>query len=349
MPSAHSTDSPHKWPGPRHSGRIKVLVVGSCVYDIPFHVDRIPQLGESLIGSIAPGELGGKGFNQAVALSRLGAEVVFATGLGAADPFAQEFRDAAVREGFEMRADVVPGLSTGLATPMVLPDGDNAILVDPGASTRLSGETVAHLAKDHLIDLVVAHTETSSEALSAGANLARGLGIPFLFSPAPWYGDAVAAHAQKCDILVFNESEAARFISDVTNRSGLEDPADLVCAAADLTAARLTVITLGARGALAYSDGHLLAVPALPITMISDTVGAGDAFTAALGFTLALGLEVVDALKLAAVAGSLACTNAGGAASMPTMCHLLSSVDLNRVVIESTSRDALGAYVDTQR
>ena len=116
------------------------MVVGSLVIDLVVEVPRLPRLHETLVATRSSRHLGGKGFNQALTAARLGARAVLIAAAGDDDGLAS-FREACVREGVELRVSVDGG-GTGLAFPLVLPGGGNAIVLLPRANEALAESNV---------------------------------------------------------------------------------------------------------------------------------------------------------------------------------------------------------------
>jgi ribokinase len=119
---------------------VRALVVGSLVQDLSFRIPKRPQPGEVVIAEEYGSFRGGKGYNQAVALARLGAEVTMVGAVGH-DEHGEGFIEALRREGVDAERIVrLPAASTGLAVPMITPDGDVAFVQHPGANRELSAE-----------------------------------------------------------------------------------------------------------------------------------------------------------------------------------------------------------------
>jgi ribokinase len=292
---------------------VKIAVLASFNMDLVMRAARRPGAGKTLQGEFAM-HLGGKGFNQAVAARRLGADVA-AVGRVGDDLFGRRFLEALDREGID-RAGVVidSGEGTGVASITVEPDGSNSIVQAPRANRRLDAADIgAGAAAIAGATVAMLQLETSMPAAIAFARAARDTGVVTLLNPAPAApvpGDLLAL----TDIIAPNEIEARALTGlDETGREG----AFSMAAALLSLGARGALITLGGDGAVACADGLRLHGERFQVPVV-DTVGAGDAFCAALAVRLAEGAGLAEALRFANAAGALACTRAGAEPSMPT-------------------------------
>ncbi|GAA2700884.1 hypothetical protein GCM10010429_04150 [Micromonospora olivasterospora] len=191
---------------------------------------------------------------------------------------------------------VVYGTS-GFALVMVNAEGENVVLVTPGANAAFTGLTEGELAVVRAADVLVAQLEIPVETVTEAALAARAAGTRVVLNASPARrvpGDLLAA----VDLLVVNETEARTLTGQ-----GREDPAAL------LALAPRAVLTLGRDGAWYVERGAAAAhVPAVKVDVV-DSTAAGDAFTAALAVAWGEGRDLVDAVRWAAAAGA-ACTPA---------------------------------------
>jgi ribokinase len=270
----------------------RVAVVGSYGVGLTFCSDRVPERGESVIGSLFRRDHGGKGSNQAVGAARLGAEVVLLTAVGD-----DGFGDGAFwlweEEGLDAGAVVRTALPTMTAAILVDAGGDNRIVIVPGA---LSALTPAHVdafaaqiaAADVLLVQLEIPVETALHALAVG----REAGVRTVLNPAP---APPAPIAPATDYLIPNESEA--FAVDGA-------PGTLV-------------VTLGEQGARVAGAQ----IPAFPANVV-DTTGAGDAFCAAFAVALAEGAADADAVRWGCAAGAHMVEHEGVIPGLPTRAEL---------------------------
>lgn len=290
-----------------------VVVVGSANADLVVRVERRPGAGETVLGGDVATIPGGKGANQAVAAARV------AAGSGVAVRFVGRVGDdehgAMLRASLEASGVDTTHLgtsqrATGAALILVDPDGDNSIVVSPGANAAVTpADARAGVVASAAV--VVLQREVPVETCLAAAEHATGL-VVLNLAPAGPVPDALLA---RTDVLVVNEHEAALLLGEPVGDGGLA-PAD---AAARLRALGpgTAVVTLGGDGAYAQ-DGAGEASARPPRVEVVDTTGAGDAFVGALAATLARGGTLAEAVEVAVVVGALAVTRPGAQPSFPS-------------------------------
>ncbi|MEU5990470.1 ribokinase [Spirillospora sp. NPDC047418] len=295
--------------------RWDVVVVGSVNADLVVGVDRRPAPGETVLGSDLAVHPGGKGANQAVAAARLGGRAAIVGRVGD-DGHGALLRGALAAAGVDLaHLATTPGVPTGVALITVGPDGDNSIIVSPGANARLGPADIA-AARAMIAGAAVVsfQLEVPLPAVAAAARAAAGAGgrvVLNLSPPAP-VPDALLA---RCDPLVVNEHEAAFLLGGARGdpRGGARGTA----AALAESGPRSVVVTLGAGGVVVADGAGTTAIPS-PRTEAVDTTGAGDAFTAALCLRLARGDALRDAARYATRAGAAAVRGRGAQSSFPT-------------------------------
>lgn len=293
--------------------RPAVCVAGSLMVDIVMRAPRRPLPGETIFADGCGVFLGGKGFNQAVAARRMGADVAMIGRLGD-DEFASRFRAALASEGIDgsaVRADVRAG--TGIALPLVEPDGSNSIIVAPRANMQVSPDDIAAAAPIiRAADVLTLQLEIPPEASETAARIARASGGRVLLNPAP-ARPLPPSLLRAADILTPNEVEAAHLAG-----IPITDVESAFAAAERLRdqGPEAVVITLGAMGAVAVGPGLRIHLPAHPVAVV-DSTAAGDAFTGALGCLLAEGADLPTALSWANAAGARAVARLGAEPSLP--------------------------------
>jgi len=270
----------------------RIAVVGSYGVGLTFGVERSPERGETLIGSLFRTDHGGKGSNQAIGAARLGADVTFLTAVGE-DAFGDHAFELWGEEGVDAASVLRAPLPTMTAAILVEGGGDNRIVIVPGA---LSALTPAHVdafasqiaSADVLLVQLEIPVETALHALEVG----RGAGVRTILNPAPAPPAPISPAA---DYLAPNESEAY----------SVED--------ADGT----LVVTLGEQGARLRGE-RIPAFPAQPV----DTTGAGDAFCAAFAVALAEGASDAEAVRWGCAAGAHMVEHEGVIPGLPTRAEL---------------------------
>jgi ribokinase len=299
-----------------------VVIVASFVLDMVAHVPRRPQTGESVIGRDFGMFVGGKGSNQAIAAARAGADVHVIGRLGA-DAFAEEFRVVLAREGIGTRwilTDKEEG--TGVAFPLIEPDGQNSIVIVPRANLRLTGADIRAAAEAGAFDgaaVLLVQMEVGLSAVWEAIELAHERGLRVIFNPAPVPNplpDFPPSVWPQVDFLLPNESEVEAMTGIAASEIGDVERAGRALVA---RGCRSVIVTLGSRGALWIpgADEPAALVKPFPVRQV-DATAAGDAFCGVLAAALAMGLPVSDSLCRASAAGALATTKVGAEPSLPT-------------------------------
>jgi ribokinase len=284
-----------------------VIVLGSANLDQIATLPAIPAPGETVLSSARQDRAGGKGLNQAVAAARAGVPTTLLAAVGgdaAGDVLLSEARAAGVDISFVRRVDA----ATGTAWIMVRPDGENAIVVDPGANGDLRQLTEVECDALARAAVLVVQLEVPLATVSGAVSFARNHGVRVVLNAAPSQplsADLLAA----VDVLVVNEHEVRQLA-----QTPEATPGD---AAAALLTSGAVVVTLGADGALVVRGDSREHVPGVPAEVV-DTTGAGDTFTGFLAAGLAVGDDLGEAVRRAVVAGALAVESAGAVPSIPT-------------------------------
>ena len=290
----------------------RITVLGSLNMDISVTVPQLAGPGETVLGSAARLQPGGKGANQAVAAARLGASVRMA-GCCGDDDFGRALRSALQDAGVDVSAvRVLAGVASGLALITVDAGGENSITVAPGANS-LAGPPEAAASAAMPGDALILSAEIPVPVLAAALDRARAAHVLTVLNLAPAPADASALLAAGVDWLIVNAPEAGAILGRT-----LAGPEHAQAAAADLTARGPghVVITLGRDGAVLAGPGAALAVPGFSVDSV-DSVGAGDAFVAALGVAMASGVVPPEAVRLACAVAATAVTRPGAQDGLP--------------------------------
>ena len=292
----------------------KVVVVGSLNMDLAIKAEKQPQAGETVLGEEFGMFTGGKGFNQALAAARLGAEVAMVGRLGA-DLFGDELMSMLTDDKVDGRFVVRDAeAGTGIASIFIGPEGENRIVVVPRANMRL---TVADVERASsciaAADILLLQLEVPIEASQNAAEIARANDTLVILDPAPAQ-ELPDSFLRLADILTPNELETESLSGvNVSDQKGVEQAAQIIFDKGVPT----VVLTLGDRGALLLTADLKKIVPAYRVNVV-DTTAAGDAFCGALATALAQGKTIEDALTFANAAGALAVTVLGAGPAIPT-------------------------------
>jgi len=292
-----------------------IAVVGSSNMDLVVKSERIPVTGETILGGDFIMVPGGKGANQAVAAAKLGARVFFIAKLGD-DIFGSQslnnFENEGVNTKYVLQTKDAP---SGVALIMVDDDGNNIIVVAPGANHKLTTEDVKEAESDiALSGALVAQLEVPIETIEFAAGLANKSNVPFILDPAP--AQKLSEQLLKMvDVLTPNETEAKILTGiEVKDRDSAGAAAQklLECGVKNV------ILTMGASGYLTVSDEGTEFVEARKVTAV-DSTAAGDAFTGSLAVGLARGQSLSEAALFANDVAAVSVTKMGAQPSMPTV------------------------------
>ncbi len=295
----------------------RILLVGSANMDLSMNVCRVPAAGETLIddGGVAYTP-GGKGANSAVAITRLGGECVFCTKLGA-DVHGQKLYNYYKEIGINTSAVKVDhDHPTGLAVVIKESDGNNRIVVYPGANSYITTESILEAFDCNPDALYLGFEIPFSTALSA-AKIAAAKGIPIFVDAAPASKDYELENLPPVEIFSPNETETLEYTGIMP--TGIESSLRAALALYRRVKCKYLVIKQGARGAFLYDGKKYNTFPAVRTEKVVDTTAAGDAFTAALTAEyLRNGGDIKAAIAYGNAAGALTVSRAGASSSIPT-------------------------------
>ncbi|MEM9366516.1 MAG: ribokinase [Planctomycetota bacterium] len=294
------------------SNRPRVVVLGSINMDLVIQSPRIPIPGETLLASSSTEFCGGKGANQAVAAARAGGDVAMIGAVGG-DGFASRLIENLRTNNIDFqhvrRRDDV---ASGLAVIAVDDNGQNAIMVVPGANALISVEDVERsreLIQD--ADILLLQLEIPVEAVTAGVEIAKQSETRVMLDPAPAIAN-LPPHLLDVDLLCPNEREA-QVITGM--QVGTDEQVSAVAKVLQQRGATHVAVTLGEGGTHLRSDGQSQLFPSFKVG-VADTTAAGDAFAGTLAVKWSEGETLPDAIRWANAAGAMAATRRGAQASM---------------------------------
>ena len=294
-----------------------IVVVGSINMDLVARAERIPLPGETVHGSTLQMHPGGKGANQAVAAARLEYPVRMIGSVGS-DAFGEKLRAQLLQSGVDTSRVSTREGPSGVAVIAVAPNGENAIVVTPGANARVSPSDIDENS-DAIREagVVLAQLEIPFETVQYLGKLCARLDVPLILDPAP--ARALTAELlEQVSWLTPNETEIAQCIPEANDVSRSQDALEIVAALAKRVR-RGVVLKMGSRGAyVATKDGARQHIEAFRVNAI-DTTGAGDAFNGAFAVGLISGKSPLSSARFAVAAGAVSVTRAGAQPSMPTM------------------------------
>jgi ribokinase len=291
----------------------RVVVLGTAVIDVIGYAPRQPRRGETVVGNgyeVAPG---GKGLNQAIAAARAGASSALVAGVGA-DDFGNQVRRVLADESVDQSAVLVnPDLPTGVGLPIVSEDGDNSIVIVPGASNAIGPLHEQWLLENLGVESVfLSQLELPIDVVARNLRIAEEMGAMVVLNPAP--AADISELIGFTDVLVPNQVEAEGL-------TGISDPRAAARRMSTWSDEMAVIVTCGADGAVVACEGDLTEITA-PRIMAVDTVGAGDVFCGYLAAEIASGVGVVDAATQAVRAASMSVMKKGAAMSAPRRTEL---------------------------
>lgn len=301
----------------------KILVVGSFVVDQIMTTEVFPQRGQTVIGKSFSKAPGGKGANQAVQMARLGASVTMVGKLGS-DANGRDMLQTCTDAGVDMSCVKINAtVPTGCAV-IVLQEIDgamqNRIIVYPGANMAIVPEDVAFLRKNIAnYDLVVLQLEIPMEINMLVAKYAYEADVPVFLNTAP-YVPLPKALLPYLTYVCANETEAESLTG--VNIPRMDRMADLSVAkqaALVLTEAGVqnVLITLGAAGAVLYSDVEEYYSPSVEGVVAVDPTAAGDSFIGGFVYAITSGMDKVEALRFANHTAAVTVSRMGAIPSLP--------------------------------
>ncbi|HAC65968.1 MAG TPA: ribokinase [Cyanothece sp. UBA12306] len=295
---------------------MSIIVFGSINMDLVAQTSRLPKAGETVLGNNFFTVPGGKGANQAVAAAKLGVKTYLIGRVGG-DIFGEELLENL--RLLEVNIDGVlidSNINSGTAIITVEEEGENSIIVIPGANGNLDDSDVQRLepilanATALLLQL-----EVPLSPIQTVANLAKKAGITVILDPAPAPDRLPDDLYPLIDIITPNETEAARLVGfPINNEEAAEKAAQIFLNWGVKTA----IIKLGSKGAFYATKNQSGFIPPFPVKAI-NTVAAGDAFNGVMAAALDRGLSLVEALNWGAIAGALTTTKMGAQTALPNL------------------------------
>ena len=298
----------------------KICVIGSLNMDLVIQSPKQPIMGETLMGSGFFTTQGGKGANQAVAIGKLGGNVSMIGCIGD-DDFGKQLKENLIDNNINAEAvKIVENISSGVAVITVV-DGNNCIIVDPGANNELTNEVVkANEQKIIESQMIVLQMEIPFESILEAVKIAKRNGVKVLLNPAPARSlpdsllrdlDIITPNETECEIITgikIDSIEAAKTAVKLLIQKGVKQ----------------VFITMGEKGVV-YNDGDIISHKSPPKTVAVDSTAAGDSFTAAIALKLTEGCEIEEAVRFANQVGALTVSKKGAQSSLPTLDEVVGS------------------------
>jgi len=307
-----------------------ITVVGSTHMDFTIYVKRLPKVGETIIGNEFKMTPGGKGANQAVAISRLEWKTYHVSKIGE-DQIGKILVENLEKNNVDTKYTYIdPNVSTSTAFIIVKEKGENMIVVNSSADQALTPEDVKNT--EDVIEtsqILLTQLEIPIETVHTAVTIAYKKGIPTILNPAP-AKKLPKELIRKTIILTPNITELET-LTGITTRNETQK---IIQASKQLLkqGPQYIIVTLGKKGALIISKDEVTHIPTIKVKPI-DTTGAGDAFNGALAVALAEKQEIIKAVRFANIVAALKVTMKGAQTGLPTRKQLLEFIKKKEIKI----------------
>ncbi|HOK56219.1 MAG TPA: ribokinase [bacterium] len=288
-----------------------ITVIGSSNIDLVVKTSHYPSPGETVFGKqffMCPG---GKGANQAVVASRLGAKVNFISCIGN-DFFGDVIIKNLKKENIKTESIIRdPGSPSGIALIIIDKKGENSIVVNPGANYKLGKKDIEkHKKLIFSSDILLLQLEIPIDTVEYAVKLAKKKNIPVILNPAP-AKKIPDSLLKNIDILTPNKIELEKLTGENLNSINSIKKASYKLLHKGI---KTVIVTLGERGVFLVTKTLSEIVPSKKVKAV-DTTGAGDAFNGALAFAIAEGKDLTQAVYFANIVAALTVTKIGAQSS----------------------------------
>ncbi len=299
----------------------QIFVFGSLNIDLVQRVERLPVAGETLAGERLQIFSGGKGANQACAAARLGGSVCMSGRVGE-DAFGARLKAELAQSGVDVSRVEESRAETGAAIILVLPSGENVIVISPGANGTVTAEdATAALSEGRPGDILLCQLEVPIEATLQALRTAREHQMIGMLDPAP--AKAIPKQALPLvSILVPNQTEAASLLGRDEHDSESAETARGLALELRQHGPEVVILKMGRQGCLVAAGEEVTAVAGHSVEAV-DTTAAGDTFSGGLAAELSRGADLEAAVRFANAAAALCVTKPGAMNSIPTRAEVL--------------------------
>ena len=291
----------------------KIIVIGSSNVDMVVRTSHLPAPGETILGGEFFMNQGGKGANQAVAIKRLGGNLIFMAKLGN-DVLGRQSVGYFKKEGIDTRYIALDEDSaSGVALISVDDHAENSIVVASGANMLLNEQDVDKMLEEMCEgDILLMQLEIPLQTVEYAARKAFGKGVKVVLNPAP--ARSLPKELFRHLYMVTPNRIEAEMLTGIkiANDADVEKVAEEICA----MGVKNVIITLGSKGCLIREEGVSYRIDSFKVEPV-DTTAAGDTFNGALCVGLSEGMDLKQAAVMASKASSIAVTRMGAQSSIP--------------------------------
>lgn len=291
-----------------------ITVVGSLNMDLVTKVEYTPSVGETILGEGLDQIPGGKGANQAATIGKLGGKVNMIGKIGD-DNYGKSLLKSLNESGVKTDHITVSEQSTGLAFIMLNVNGDNSIVVIPGANFDIVKEEIIN--KNEMLkssDVLVCQLETPLEVIEEALSIAKSDNTFTILNPAPGkvLPESILVNV---DLLTPNETEL-----EILTGQNITDEKSLLKACKQLLDQGIEqlIVTMGEKGSLLVSSAGYKKFEAIKVDVV-DTTAAGDSFTGALAFGIDEGYSIEKSIEIATKVAAISVTKKGAQSSLPNL------------------------------
>lgn len=294
----------------------KILVIGSLNIDFVVDVENIPKPGETILATNVTYIPGGKGANQSYAVGKLGG-LVSMIGVVGKDQYGEILLNNLTSVNVNIdHIQKSEGKQTGIALINVDKNGENSIVVVPGANSELSKQSIdENVSLIEQSDIIVMQLEVPIDTITYVAKLAKQKGKMIVLDPAPAKRDLPDELFACVDIIKPNETELEVLSGmKINSEEQIKNAANILLE----KGVKVVIATLGEKGSMLVTKEGVKAFDALDVEAI-DTTAAGDSFTAGFVVSLANGKTIEEAIKFGHIVSSVVVTKKGAQSSIPSM------------------------------
>ena len=304
----------------------KALVIGSLNMDMTVKVEELPKLGETIFGNDFYESCGGKGANQAVAVSKLGMKTEM-IGMVGKDSQGEKLIQNLNKYGIISDNVIKSDELTGRAIITVDKKGDNNIIVIPGSNFKITKEHIQ--AKQDVIassDVVILQNEIPSETVEFSLLKAKELGKITIFNPAPARKLSVEVF-KNTDYLILNETEMEEIFEIKFND---EEYTEKISIKKKEYGIKNIILTLGDKGSILFSEDNNIKKYDVYKVKAVDTTAAGDSFIGAFTTKICESGNPDEAIKYATAVSAIVVTRQGAQDSIPTREEIEKFIEENK-------------------
>lgn len=294
-----------------------VVVLGSINLDVKSFVASYPQHGETAGAKSIEMIPGGKGSNQALAVSKLGGNIAFIGSVGN-DPAGEQMLTNLAENNID-RSFIKKSETEGTGTFIILVDdsGENTMVGTLGANNTLTKKEVQQAMDQVEAPVLLLQMETSKESITAALEKAKEKNMFVILDPAP--ADGYFEEALKwADCVTPNQQETEKITGiAVKNEEDAKKAAEIIATIGP----KNVIIKMGSKGNLLYTEGKTIFIPSYKVDAV-DTVGAGDTFSGALAVHYSRNKNLMDAINFANKAAAIKVSRLGGQKAIPTLAEM---------------------------